>query len=139
MGVRHVVLEVPGVQHRRLRERAAAGLPRAPGAGLSTTAEVWFPPGVWTDFFTGTTFRGPATRTVATTPDHMPVYVRGGGVIARAPDDSVNVAHQPGDELRLTIYPHGSATARSTTTRATGSAIAPATSRGRPGARSPAR
>ncbi|WP_306207679.1 TIM-barrel domain-containing protein [Actinoplanes sp. RD1] len=78
--------------------------------GLSTTAEVWFPPGVWTDFFTGTTFRGPATRTVAATPERMPVYVRGGGIVTRAPDDTVNVAHQPRDEVRVAVYPHGSTT-----------------------------
>ncbi|AGL17154.1 TIM-barrel domain-containing protein [Actinoplanes sp. N902-109] len=72
--------------------------------GLSTTTPVWFPPGTWTDFFTGTTFRGPATRTVAATPDHMPVYVRAGGIIARA-DAAPNVARQARDRLDLDVYP----------------------------------
>ncbi|GIE91312.1 TIM-barrel domain-containing protein [Actinoplanes regularis] len=75
--------------------------------GLSTTTPVWFPPGTWTDLFTGTTFRGPATRTVAATPDHMPVYVRAGGVVAGA-DPGVNVAGQARDRLTLTAYPHAS-------------------------------
>ncbi|BCJ40002.1 hypothetical protein GCM10010168_28600 [Actinoplanes ianthinogenes] len=76
-------------------------------AGLSTTAPVWFPPGTWTDFFTGETFRGPATRTVAATPDHMPVYVRAGGILLTAPP-AANVAAQPADRLILTAYPHAS-------------------------------
>ncbi|WP_433294665.1 TIM-barrel domain-containing protein [Actinoplanes sp. CA-030573] len=77
--------------------------------GLSTTVPVWFPPGTWTDFFTGATFRGPATRTVGATPDHMPVYVRAGGIVARsAAPGGTNVAGQPKDELTLTVYPHAS-------------------------------
>ncbi|WP_436530801.1 TIM-barrel domain-containing protein [Actinoplanes sp. HUAS TT8] len=77
--------------------------------GLSTTAPVWFPPGTWTDFFTGETFRGPATRTVGATPDHMPVYVRAGGILAQRAGD-VNVAEQAKDRLTLTAYPHDSTT-----------------------------
>src|SRR5205085_434359 len=77
--------------------------------GLSTTAQVWFPPGTWTDFFTGATVRGPATRTVAATPDHMPVYVKAGGIVAQSPAGSTgtpNVAGQPKDHLQLTVFPH---------------------------------
>jgi hypothetical protein len=74
--------------------------------GLSTTTPVWFPPGTWTDFFTGATFRGPATRTVGATPGHMPVYVRAGGIVAQS-TGTANVAGQPKDRLTLTAYPHG--------------------------------
>ncbi|GGK77961.1 hypothetical protein GCM10012284_09820 [Mangrovihabitans endophyticus] len=75
--------------------------------GLSATTSVWFPPGTWTDFFTGETFRGPATRTVGATPDHMPVYVRAGGILAQR-DGDVNVANQAKNRLTLTAYPHAS-------------------------------
>ena len=75
--------------------------------GLSITTPVWFPPGTWTDFFTGTTFTGPATRVVGATPDHMPVYVRAGGIVAQAPA-AANVASQPKDQLQLTVFPHAS-------------------------------
>ncbi|WP_239164107.1 TIM-barrel domain-containing protein [Actinoplanes palleronii] len=78
-------------------------------AGLSTTAPVWFPPGTWTDFFTGETFRGPVTRTVGASPDHMPVYVRAGGILAQRAGD-VNIAGQAKDRLTLTAYPHASGT-----------------------------
>jgi hypothetical protein len=77
--------------------------------GLSTTTSVWFPPGTWTDFFTGETFRGPATRTVGASPDHMPVYVRAGGIVTQAPGD-VNVANQDPARLTFTAYPHASGT-----------------------------
>ncbi len=77
--------------------------------GLSTTSSVWFPPGTWTDFFTGETFRGPATRTVSGTPDHMPVYVRAGGIVTQD-SGTVNVAHQDKSRLTLTAYPHASGT-----------------------------
>ncbi|GAA3346331.1 hypothetical protein GCM10020358_56910 [Amorphoplanes nipponensis] len=75
--------------------------------GLSTTTPVWFPPGTWTDFFTGATFRGPATRTVAATPDRMPVFVRAGGIVAQTPP-AAGVAAQPADRLTLTVFPHAS-------------------------------
>jgi hypothetical protein len=75
--------------------------------GLSTTTPVWFPPGTWTDFFTGATFRGPATRTVAATPDRMPVYVRAGGIVARSPA-AASISGQAKDRLELTVYPHAS-------------------------------
>jgi hypothetical protein len=77
--------------------------------GLSTTGSVWFPPGTWTDFFTGETYRGPATRTVSATPTHMPVYVRAGGILAQR-DGTANVAHQDRAKLTLTAYPHASGT-----------------------------
>jgi hypothetical protein len=78
--------------------------------GLSTTTSVWFPPGTWTDFFTGETFQGPATRTVAATPDRMPVYVRAGGIVAQA-SAAANIAGQAKDRLKLTVFPHASGTA----------------------------
>jgi hypothetical protein len=51
----------------------------SPGAVADTT--VWFPPGRWVDYFTGATFTGPMTTTVAVPLDRMPVFVRAGGII----------------------------------------------------------
>lgn len=50
-----------------------------PGAVASTT--VWFPPGKWTDYFTGATFTGPATQVLQVPVDRMPVFVKDGGII----------------------------------------------------------
>jgi len=32
--------------------------------GNVTSERVWFPPGTWTDWFTGATFQGPSTQTL---------------------------------------------------------------------------
>ena len=50
-----------------------------PGTVASTS--VWFPPGTWTDFFTGATFTGPATKTLNVPLNRMPVFVKAGGIV----------------------------------------------------------
>ena len=57
--------------------------------GNVTTERVWFPPGKWTDWFTGATFQGPATQTLTVPLDRMPVFVKAGGIIPeQAPKES---------------------------------------------------
>jgi hypothetical protein len=58
--------------------------------GNVATQTVWFPPGSWTDWFTGATFTGPASRTLTVPLDQMPVFVKAGGIIPlQAPMDHV--------------------------------------------------
>ena len=54
-----------------------------PGASAATT--VWFPPGTWTDYFTGATFTGPTTATITVADQPMPVFVKAGGIIPLQP------------------------------------------------------
>jgi hypothetical protein len=54
-----------------------------PGNVAATT--VWFPPGRWTDWFTGATFTGPSTQTLQVPVDRMPVFVRAGGIVPLQP------------------------------------------------------
>lgn len=49
--------------------------------GTPATTTVWFPPGRWTDWFTGTTYTGPSTATLSVPLSQMPVFVRQGGVV----------------------------------------------------------
>lgn len=49
------------------------------------TVKVDFPKGNWFDFYSDEKQTGDATKTVATAPDHIPVYVRGGSLIPLAP------------------------------------------------------
>ena len=71
--------------------------------GNVTTQRVWFPPGRWTDYFTGATFDGPATRTLTVPLDRMPVFVKAGGIIPeQAPMDHVGA--DPGAPLTLRVY-----------------------------------
>lgn len=54
-----------------------------PGKVAATT--VWFPPGRWTDWFTGATFTGPSTQTLQVPLDRMPVFVKAGGIVPMQP------------------------------------------------------
>ena len=53
--------------------------------GNVATTTVWFPPGRWTDWFTGATFTGPSTRTLAVPLNRMPVFVKAGGIVPLQP------------------------------------------------------
>jgi hypothetical protein len=75
--------------------------------GLTATTSVWFPPGTWTDFFTGATFHGPAEHPVAATPDQMPVFLKAGAIVPQV-RAAANVASQPDNSLKLTVAPHAS-------------------------------
>jgi len=49
--------------------------------GDVATSTVWFPPGRWTDWFTGATFTGPSTQTLKVPLDRAPVFVKDGGIV----------------------------------------------------------
>ncbi|GII22651.1 hypothetical protein Pme01_22480 [Planosporangium mesophilum] len=65
--------------------------------------EIWFPPGRWTDYFTGATYTGPATTTLRVPLDRMPVFVKAGGIIPQQPGRS-SVNADPAGPLTLTVY-----------------------------------
>ena len=54
-----------------------------PGTDPQTT--VWFPPGTWTDWFTGATYTGPSTQTLSVPLAQMPVFVKAGGIVPLQP------------------------------------------------------
>ncbi|MCF7818731.1 MAG: DUF5110 domain-containing protein [Kiritimatiellales bacterium] len=49
------------------------------------TRSLWLPPGRWQDAWTGETLEGPRTITVASDLEHMPIYVREGGMLFTTP------------------------------------------------------
>ena len=53
--------------------------------GQVATTSVWFPPGTWTDYFTGATFQGPSTQTLEVPENRMPVFVKAGGIVPLQP------------------------------------------------------
>jgi hypothetical protein len=71
--------------------------------GQTATQQVWFPPGRWTDYFTGATFTGPSTATLDVPLDRMPVFVRAGGILPQQPAMS-RVGAQPADPLTLNVF-----------------------------------
>ncbi|HWG72472.1 MAG TPA: TIM-barrel domain-containing protein [Acidimicrobiales bacterium] len=72
--------------------------------GNVTTQQVWFPPGTWTDWFTGATFNGPSEQTLTVPLDRMPVFVKAGGIIPEQAPTS-HVGASPGAPLTLRVYP----------------------------------
>ncbi|HEV3355945.1 MAG TPA: TIM-barrel domain-containing protein [Pseudonocardiaceae bacterium] len=75
--------------------------------GQVATQTVWFPPGQWTDYFTGATFTGPSTATLNVPLNQMPVFVRAGGIVPEQPAMN-HVGAQPVDPLALNVYAGGS-------------------------------
>ncbi len=57
--------------------------------GTTATTSVWFPPGQWTDYFTGKTYQGGTTQDVTTDLNSMPVFVKAGGIL---PTRTTNVS-----------------------------------------------
>jgi hypothetical protein len=53
--------------------------------GQVAQSTVWFPPGQWTDYFTGATFTGPSTQTLQVPLDREPVFVKAGGIVPLQP------------------------------------------------------
>ena len=51
----------------------------SPGSVADTT--LWIPPGRWVDYFTGATFTGPMTTTLAEPLNRLAVLVRAGGIV----------------------------------------------------------
>jgi alpha-glucosidase (family GH31 glycosyl hydrolase) len=60
--------------------------------GDIVTRSVWFPPGRWTNYFTGEVIDGGATRQVTSGLDTMPVFVKAGAVIPLRTSDVENSA-----------------------------------------------
>ncbi|WP_436844748.1 TIM-barrel domain-containing protein [Streptomyces longwoodensis] len=74
--------------------------------GTSTTTSVWFPPGQWTDYFTGRTYTAPAggaSHDVTTTLDTMPVFVRAGSVVTTRAENVTSDAQHPLDKVAVTV------------------------------------
>ncbi|TDW24486.1 carbohydrate binding protein with CBM6 domain [Kribbella kalugense] len=49
--------------------------------GTTTTTSVWFPPGQWTDYFTGQVYAGGTTANITNGLDTMPVFVKAGSIV----------------------------------------------------------
>ncbi|MFZ0376519.1 MAG: TIM-barrel domain-containing protein [Solirubrobacteraceae bacterium] len=72
--------------------------------GTVSTESVWFPPGHWTDWFTGATFTGPSEQTLTVPLDRMPVFVQDGGIVP----EQVAMEHvgaRPDAPTILRVYP----------------------------------
>ncbi|MFS4092228.1 TIM-barrel domain-containing protein [Streptomyces sp. AF1A] len=71
--------------------------------GTTATTSVWFPPGRWTDYFTGRTYQGGTTQDVTTGLDTMPVFVKAGGILPTRTHDVASNDKAPLTDLTLTV------------------------------------
>jgi alpha-glucosidase (family GH31 glycosyl hydrolase) len=78
----------------------------APAAkpGQEIKKEIWFPPGRWTDFFTGKVYEGRSVETLTVPLERMPVCAKAGGIVPMQPYMK-HVGQKPVDPLRVRVYP----------------------------------
>ena len=77
--------------------------PSDPKTGFAVK-RVWFPPGVWTNFFTGEQVAGGEWRDVHAGLEDIPVYAKAGAIIPLAPKVSWGGIENP-TELDIYIFP----------------------------------
>ncbi|MEZ4561230.1 MAG: glycoside hydrolase family 31 protein [Thermomicrobiales bacterium] len=63
----------------------------APVYSWGKQRQVWFPPGEWIDFDSGTAYRGPQTTRVPAPIEKLPLFVRSGSVIPLREDRATDV------------------------------------------------
>jgi hypothetical protein len=80
--------------------------------GTTATTSVWFPPGQWTDYFTGRTYQGGTTQDVTTDLNSMPVFVRAGGILPTRTDDVTSNDKAPLTDVTLTVATGGAGSYR---------------------------
>ncbi|MEV8372284.1 TIM-barrel domain-containing protein [Kribbella sp. NPDC056861] len=71
--------------------------------GAQSTTSVWFPPGQWTDYFTGKVYTGGTTQQVTTTLGTMPVFQRSGGITITRTNNVTNDTQNPLTKATATI------------------------------------
>jgi len=71
--------------------------------GTSATTSVWFPPGQWTDYFTGKTYAGGTTQDVTTDLNSMPVFLKAGAILPMRTDNVTNDAQNPLTKVTLNV------------------------------------
>lgn len=81
---------------------AATGAADGAADGKATTS-VWFPPGQWTDYFTGTTYTGPSTQNVSTDLNTMPVFLKAGAIVPTRTGNVTNDVQNPLTKMTLTV------------------------------------
>jgi alpha-glucosidase (family GH31 glycosyl hydrolase) len=70
--------------------------------GSRATKRVWFPPGRWTDVFTGEVHQGGRSERLRVPLERMPVFARAGAIVPRQPEPKVRGGQA--DPLALDVY-----------------------------------
>jgi len=70
----------------------------------TAAVNVWLPPSLWTNWFTGATTPGNSTVNLLVPLDQIPLFVRAGSIIPMAPR-AERIANQPVDPMILSVFP----------------------------------
>ncbi|MBU0678738.1 MAG: DUF5110 domain-containing protein [Verrucomicrobia bacterium] len=68
------------------------------------TSQVWIPPGMWQNLWTGNIVYGPTTIEEKSTLRHIPLYVRRGGALITAPEMGYT-GQRPWDPITVMVFP----------------------------------
>ena len=71
------------------------------------TKELWIPPGLWWDYWTGEPVEGPRTMVYQAALARCPLFVRAGAVIPMQPDMEY-MGEKPADPITLDVWPGAS-------------------------------
>lgn len=71
--------------------------------GNTATTSVWFPPGTWTDYFTGKTYAGGTTQQVTSDLNSMPVFIKVGAIMPTRTNDVTNDVQNPLTRVTLNV------------------------------------
>jgi hypothetical protein len=72
-------------------------------SGLTTSTEVWIPPGTWTNYFTGQQFTGPSVQSITTDLSSMPLFLKAGGIVPERTNNVTNDVQNPIDQVTFVV------------------------------------
>jgi alpha-glucosidase (family GH31 glycosyl hydrolase) len=75
----------------------------ADDANGNGSVSAWIPPGTWTDYFTGTSYTGPATVTITDPLSQMPVLIKSGGIMPTRTDFVSNDTQSALTQVTLSV------------------------------------
>lgn len=79
-----------------------------PADGSAASKQVWIPPGLWWDWWTGDPIQGPRTIVYRAPLERCPLFARAGAVIPMQPDMDF-MGQRPADPLTLEVWAGGPA------------------------------
>ena len=80
-----------------------APITSASDANGNGSVSAWVPPGTWTDYFTGTSYTGPATVTITDPLSQMPVLIKSGGIMPTRTDYTQDAAKSALTQLTVSV------------------------------------
>lgn len=72
-------------------------------AGGTAVKELWLPPGLWWDYWTGEPIQGPRKLVVHAALDRCPLFARAGAIVPMQPDMAF-MGQKPADPLTLNLW-----------------------------------